>query len=180
MLATTGKIRCTLRLDTRFLGALYSVFSVLFVTGVAWLAADRSKDISRSDAWSASLPILLMLHGGAAMLALILLGALLPLHVLAAWKQSINRVTGTAMLIWNALLIFTAFGLYYIASDTVREWTSDLHIALGLAFPGLLFVHVATGRHCRPPLPQQRLEALSEPCAVSDTVGSEVQMANDG
>jgi hypothetical protein len=152
-----------LQLDGRFRAALYTVFSVLFVTGVAWLPADRLKNTAGADLWSALAPVLLVAHGGAAMVALLLLGALVPLHLAPAWRRDKNRALGVAMATLTALLIATAYGLYYIGSDTLREWTSDLHIALGLGFPALLTAHVITGRrHC------SRQEVVPRrPCATA-------------
>jgi len=150
-----------LQLDGRFRAAFYTVFSVLLVTGVAWLPADRLKNTAGADLWSALAPVLLMAHGGAAMLALLLLGALVPLHLAPAWRRDKNRALGVAMATLTALLIATAFGLYYIGSDTLRGWASDLHIALGLAFPTLLAAHVMTGRRrCsqQPGVPQRPCE----------------------
>jgi len=150
-----------LQLDGRFRAAFYTVFSVLLVTGVAWLPMDRLKNTAGADLWSALAPVLLMAHGGAAMLALLLLGALVPLHLAPAWRRDKNRALGAAMATLTALLIASAFGLYYIGSDTLRGWASDLHIALGLAFPTLLAAHVMTGRRrCsqQPGVPQRPCE----------------------
>jgi hypothetical protein len=150
-----------LQLDGRFRAAFYTVFSVLLVTGVAWLPVDRLKNTGGADLWSALAPVLLMAHGGAAMLALLLLGALVPLHLAPAWRRDKNRALGVAMATLTALLIATAFGLYYIGSDTLRGWASDLHTALGLAFPTLLAAHVMTGRRrCsqQPGVPQRPCE----------------------
>jgi uncharacterized protein (TIGR03382 family) len=49
----------------------------------------------------------------------------------------------------NAVLIVTAFGLYYAGSETLRPWASDLHIAVGIALPLVLLVHVWLGRRTR-------------------------------
>ncbi len=150
-----------MQLDGRFRAAFYTVFSVLLVTGVAWLPMDRLKNTAGADLWSALAPVLLMAHGGAAMLALLLLGALVPLHLAPAWRRDKNRALGVAMATLTALLIASAFGLYYIGSDTLRGWASDLHIALGLAFPTLLAAHVMTGRRrCsqQPGVPQRPCE----------------------
>jgi hypothetical protein len=92
---------------------------------------------------------MLMLHGGVAMATLMLLGALVPLHVRRAWRSGRNRMTGPIMIVVNAALIATAFGLYYAGSETLRPWISDLHIALGLALPAGLLVHVWLGRRTR-------------------------------
>jgi heme A synthase len=87
-----------------------------------------------------------MVHGGAAMVTLMLLGALVPLHLRRAWRARTNRVTGTVMATFNAVLIVTAFGLYYSGSDVVRLWISRGHYGLGLVLPVLFLVHVVWGR----------------------------------
>lgn len=141
------RARCALRLDPRFLFTLYATFSVLFVTGAAWLLADQLKEApGTGDAWQTTAAYLLMLHGGTAMMTLMLLGALVPLHVRRAWQSRRNRLTGPAMLMFNGVLIATSFGLYYAGSEVVRPWISDIHIALGLCLPALFFVHVLVGR----------------------------------
>jgi hypothetical protein len=136
-----------LRLDPRFRFALYAAFSGLFVTGAAWLLADRMKDASGAgEAWQTTAAYLLMLHGGTAMVTLMLLGALVPLHVQRAWRSRRNRLTATAMLTLNGVLVVTSFGLYYAGSEVLRPWMSDIHIGLGLCLPVLFFVHVLVGR----------------------------------
>ncbi len=50
------------------------------------------------------------------------------------------------MLAFNTVLIATAFGLYYLGSEVIRPWASDLHIAFGLAMPLLFLAHIKTGR----------------------------------
>jgi hypothetical protein len=153
-LPRTGRMPSALRLDTRFRFGLYAAFTVLFVTGVVWLVADDLKDSANGEFWQAVAADLLMIHGGAAMAALLLLGALIPIHVQRAWRGRLNRVTGIAMASANALLIVTAFGLYYAGSDVLRPWISDLHIAIGVIFPAMLVVHILTGR--------RRLRALAQ------------------
>lgn len=135
-----------MRLSPGFRNGLCAAFAVLFATGAGWLAADWLKDGSGDDIWQESAAYLLMLHGGGAMATLMLLGALVPLHVQRAWRSRRNRSTGTAMVTFNAGLVVTAFGLYYLGSETLRSWTSDLHIGIGLILPALLVVHVAVGR----------------------------------
>jgi len=135
-----------LRLDPRFRFTLFVAFSVLFVTGAGWLVADRLKDAASGEAWQMIAAYLLMLHGGAAMATLLLLGALVPLHIQRAWRSRRNWITGTTMVAFNALLILTAFGLYYLGSDTFRRWTSNLHIVIGLGLPVLFLVHILIGR----------------------------------
>jgi hypothetical protein len=129
------------RLDPPFRFAVYIAFAVLIASGAAWLIADRMKETSKAEIWQETAATLLMLHGGTAMLTLMLLGALVPLHIGRAWRAGKNRATGIVMLTFDAVLIATAFGLYYLASETLRPWVSDIHIAFGLAM-----AHVKTGR----------------------------------
>ncbi len=145
-LRRTGRTPSALQLDIRFRWGLYATFSVLFVTGAVWLIADSLKESANGEFWQAVSAALLMVHGGAAMVTLVLLGALIPIHIQRAWRGRQNRLTGTVMATANFLLVATAFGLYYAGSDVLRAWTSAAHIAVGLAFPVLLFVHILTGR----------------------------------
>jgi hypothetical protein len=131
-----------LRLDPGFRFAIYAAFSLLFVTGAAWLVADQLKD---DEAWQIAGAYLLMMHGGGAMVALMVLGALIPLHMRRGWRSRRNLLAGTAMLTWNAMLVLTSFALYYAGSEVLRPAASGIHSVLGLSLP-LMFVHVVTGR----------------------------------
>jgi len=137
------------RLEPRFRWALYAAFAALTLTGAVWLLADWRKNPLEPDLWQDIAPVMLMLHGGTAMVALLLLGALVPLHVRRAWRSGRNRLTGPVMVTVNSVLIVSAFGLYYAGSDTLRPWVSDLHIAVGLALPPALLLHVWLGRRSR-------------------------------
>jgi hypothetical protein len=149
-----------LRLDPLLRWMLYAAFALLFVTGagwlfVGWLLADEMKDTASGEGWQSAAAWLLMSHGGMAMAALLLLGALIPLHVRRGWLARRNRMTGSVMVAVNAAFILTAFGLYYFGSETLRPWASRLHIAIGLAVPVLLVVHVLLGRRSRARAPSQ-------------------------
>jgi predicted small integral membrane protein len=133
-----------LRIDPQFRFALYTAFTALFITGAGWLVADQLKE--GGEIWQEAAANLLMLHCGAAMLALMLLGALVPVHLRHAWRARKNRATGVVMATLNTTLIVTAFGLYYVGSDFWRPWVSRIHYGLGLALPVLLLVHVLLGR----------------------------------
>lgn len=80
------------------------------------------------------------------MVTLLLLGALIPMHVLRIWRSGKNRVSGSVMVTLNAVLIVTAFGLYYLGSETVRPWMSWIHIAVGFFLISLFPVHIFLGR----------------------------------
>jgi heme A synthase len=135
-----------LQLDRRLRWSLYAVFALLFATGAVWLVADRLKDSPDGELWQATAANMLMVHGGAAMLTLLLLGALFPIHIARAWRGRLNRISGSIMVAGNAVLILTAFGLYYLGAETLRPWASDVHIAAGFLLPVLVVVHIWLGR----------------------------------
>ena len=127
----------------------YVVFAGLFLSGALWLLAG-GRNPGAGPSWAGDLPeSLLKLHGAAAMLFLILLGAFATQHIQALWRGRKNRLTGLLMVTVNAGLVVTAYGLYYSGSDLVRAWASDLHIAAGLAIPAIVVHHIWAGRRTR-------------------------------
>jgi hypothetical protein len=138
-----------LRLKPRFRYAVYAAVAVLFLSGVGWFAADWQKEGVNGETWQQVEVYLLMLHGGGAMVTLLLLGALIPVHVLRSWRRGDNLVMGSVMVALNAILIATAFGLYYLGSEAVRPWMSWVHLAFGVLLPGLLALHIFLGRRQR-------------------------------
>jgi hypothetical protein len=133
-----------LRLEPCFRFAIYAAFAVLFLTGAGWLVADWQRDID--DIWARTAVTMLMVHGGTAMVTLLLLGALIPVHLLNVWRSRRNRISGSAMVTLNAVLIVTAFGLYYLGSELVRPWMSWIHMTCGVFVALLLPLHVVLGR----------------------------------
>jgi cytochrome b561 len=144
-----GVMRCNLRLNPAFRFGVYAAVVALFVTGIVWLVADQLKNSSDNDVWQQITANALMLHGAAAMLMLMLLGALFPLHIPRGWRARRNRILGAFMFVVNALLVVTAFGLYYAGSEALRPWMSDIHISAGISLPALLVLHVWRGRSLR-------------------------------
>ena len=135
-----------MRLKPSFRFSIYAAFAILFLTGAGWLVADWKKDVSSDEIWQQTAAYLLMVHGGCAMVTLLLLGELIPMHARRAWRTRKNRVSGSVVVTLNALLIVTAFGLYYLGSETVRPWTSWIHIAAGFSLSLLIPVHIVLGR----------------------------------
>ena len=135
-----------MRLKTSFRYAIYAAFAVLVLTGVGWFVADWKKDASTDEIWQQIAANMLMVHGGSAMVALMMLGALIPLHLLRSWRAKKNRVSGTVMATFNTVLIVTAFGLYYLGSETVRPWMSWIHIGAGVSLALMFPLHIILGR----------------------------------
>ena len=125
----------------------------LLGSGIAWVVADQLKATGGaggdSEFWQRVVANALTVHGGSAMAALLLLGALGEAHMRRGWRARRNRATGVIMLIVNGLLITSAFALYYMGSEVLRPWISLVHIAVGLALPVLVLVHIWVGRRAR-------------------------------
>jgi ABC-type spermidine/putrescine transport system permease subunit II len=145
-----GIARCILRLKPSLRLSVYSAFAILFLTGAGWLVADWQKDIAGDEAWQQAAAYLLTVHGGGAMVTLLLLGALIPLHVRRGWRSGKNLISGSLMVSLNALLIATAFGLYYLGSETLRPWIKWSHVVVGFWVPLLFAAHIVLGRRQAP------------------------------
>ena len=125
---------------------MYATVGALLLTGAGWLVADRQKNVAADEIWQQAAANLLMVHGGVAMLALLTLGALIPVHLLRAWRSRKNRISGSIMAAFNAVLIVTAFGLYYLGSEEVRPWMSWIHLTAGFALSVMFPLHIWLGR----------------------------------
>jgi hypothetical protein len=131
---------------------LFGALGVAFISGTAWWVLHHWFQVNGEFGPSPhpAEPWLIRLHGGAAMLTLILLGSLLPLHVKRAWLARRNRRSGGLLLALNALLALTGYALYYAGSESLRALASYSHLTLGLALPVLLVLHLRFGRRSRP------------------------------
>jgi hypothetical protein len=138
-----------LRLESGLRFGNYAVVATLTATGVIWLIADTLKTPEDGEVWQLIGANTLMLHGLAAMIALILLGAMIPMHLRGFWRAGRNRISGAAMVGTNAVLAITAWGLYYAGSESLRTFVADVHIAVGIALPALVATHVVLGRRTR-------------------------------
>ncbi|WP_051310755.1 hypothetical protein [Bradyrhizobium sp. Cp5.3] len=135
-----------MRLSTSFRYSLYAAFAALVLTGAGWLVADWRKDIAGDEVWQQVAANMLMVHGGIAMLALLLVGALVPVHLRRSWRSGKNLVSGSVMATFNAVLIVTAFGLYYLGSEAVRPWMSWIHLGVGFSLALMFPLHIWLGR----------------------------------
>jgi hypothetical protein len=134
---------------------LYAVFALLFVSGTAWAywnyLVPESRDFELSaKAWA------MKIHGAAAMAILVLVGMLLTGHVRCAWRARRNRGNGSLLLGAFGILTITGYGLYYAGAERLRAWTSWIHLAVGLALPVLLILHIWLGKRTRPAAPLQK------------------------
>ncbi|MGH6857071.1 MAG: hypothetical protein ACRECP_05350 [Methylocella sp.] len=87
-----------------------------------------------------------MPHGGAAMLTLMVLGALVPLHIGRAWRAKKIRATGSVTLAFNAVLIATTFRLHYLAPKFCGHGQAAFLSPSAYGLPLLFLGHIKTGR----------------------------------
>ncbi|MEO7597598.1 MAG: hypothetical protein ABIV50_01610 [Opitutus sp.] len=142
--------RNPLRFGRRLRRWFYTVFAVLFLSGVIWLALSLTQAASESDSEvRAAQPALMKIHGAAAMASIFLLGVILPLHIRRGWKSGRNRTTGSVMIGLCAVLILSGYALYYAGGEQARHASALLHDGLGLLLPTTLLWHIIVGRRAR-------------------------------
>ena len=127
---------------------LYVVFALLFFSGAAWaywtdLLSSPGDFAVAAKVWA------MKVHGAAAMAILVLVGMLLTGHVRSAWRTRRNRGNGSFFLGAIGVLTITGYGLYYAGGESLRAWTSWIHLVVGLILPFLLILHIWLGRRTR-------------------------------
>lgn len=127
---------------------LYIVLLALFLSGAAWAYWNHLTALP-GDFEASAKSWVMKIHGGAAMAILVLIGMLLNGHVRFAWRARRNRTNGSIFLSAFAVLIITGYGLYYAGGEKLRAATSWIHLAVGLALPILLLIHILLGRRSR-------------------------------
>jgi len=88
----------------------------------------------------------LQLHGAAAFLMMLTFGYVLGAHVQHAWTNERHKKSGIAIVASNALLMISAYLLYYIAQDEMRDIVEYTHLLVGFSLPFTLFFHVLKSR----------------------------------
>ena len=123
---------------------LYWVCAILFVTGACWALLHYLPEQFGLDERGAtsSAALLMKVHGAAAMLALVLIGTLLPGHINRGLENGLNLRSGMGMLFLLGVLTLTGYFLYYAGSEELRKVNSFIHLAAGTGLPGLVLAHM--------------------------------------
>lgn len=126
---------------------LYAVTLLLWVSGAAWAWVHHLDESGQATAAMRDAKSqMVRIHGLAAPVFVLLIGTLLPVHVVRCWQARRNRVNGVFLLSAVGVLTISGFLLYYLADEASREASSRLHLWLGLALPVLLVSHIVLGR----------------------------------
>jgi hypothetical protein len=135
---------------------LYASAAVLWVSGTAWLFAHYFPPAPAPPEGLAATSM--KIHGGAAMLLLVLAGVVVALHVPGAWRERKNRVSGLVMATALVGLAVTGYLLYYAGGETARALASVAHWLPGLALPIAGGWHAAAGRRSRRPCARMNMK----------------------
>jgi len=146
-MSTTTKPR-GFQLGKFYKRSLYLSFVALFASGVMWLIAyyllaettDYGVIPSQYEMLS------LQVHGLAAPLFLLVMGAIFPLHIARAYKSGINLFTGMTLLVAFGVLSASGYLLYYCGDESLRNLASIAHSSLGLLAAPILVFHIFRGR----------------------------------
>jgi hypothetical protein len=124
---------------------LYGICALLWLSGAWWLYLS----LRGVQAGDPTAPLLLEIHGAAAIAFLLAFGALLPDHLPRGWRQKRERVSGLSLVTLSGILVVSGWGLYYFGEEDLRAATSAVHSVLGVLLPGALGVHVWRARRPR-------------------------------
>ena len=141
----TAKIRFSPRMNWWF----YSIFGILFLSGVLWLALYYfGKEQGFAEIHPLQ-PWLMRIHGASAMAALVILGILIPVHMRTGWERKRNRTAGVVLVTVSLLMVISGYGLYYCGDEMMRSWISGFHNTAGCLLPVILLWHILNGRKSR-------------------------------
>jgi hypothetical protein len=127
---------------------LYSVFSLLWLSGALWLVFHYFMRVPGefgitphpAEIWC------LRLHGLMVFAVLVALGSVLSNHARRAWQLNKNRYSGVLMKVLLLWLAISGYALYYFASEGNENWLPVLHWGAGISVPLMLVSHIRMGR----------------------------------
>lgn len=123
----------------------YIVFAILWLSGALWLGIQWLKDPSLGPVRTPVQALAMRVHGAILLVYLPMLGTLIT-HVRRGAALKANRWSGFTVIGLNGVLLLSGWMLYYVADDTVRDWSSAIHWGLGCLMLVLIIAHVLLGR----------------------------------
>jgi O-antigen/teichoic acid export membrane protein len=127
---------------------IYALVAVLVVTGAAWLAvaylaAPPGEPTPAPHPWAGGL---LAAHGIAAYAALVVCALVGHGHLRKGWRFGSLRAVGVGLGASLLALALTGLVFYYVAAEEAIPLARWSHVAIGVALPILLYVHIRRGR----------------------------------
>ena len=128
---------------------LLGMMLLLFITGGLWALSAYEVQLPfgvlGSDTGGRNFEretTLITLHGIGAMVYLMALGALFPVHISKGWSTKRKRRSGSSLVVLNGALVITAAFLYYGTPGGTRDLAGELHLWAGVALPLALLAHI--------------------------------------
>lgn len=128
----------------RFRKGLFALYATAWCSGITffvlktWFVVDGDFGPFKHPWQFPSLQI----HGAAAFLMMITFGFLLGAHVQYTWGIKKRKKSGVAIVTMNVLLMMSAYLLYYIVQNELRNIIEYVHLAIGFALPFALLFHI--------------------------------------
>jgi hypothetical protein len=147
-----------MRLAGKLRYALYATGTALVGSGVMWLVAHYLA--LRWFAAESPENLAMRIHGAATMAILPIAGAAVALHVVDAWREGRNRLSGLILGATVVILTVSGYGLYYVGGESLRGVASLSHWVVGLALPVIFGAHAWLAR--RPTSPRDVAASTGE------------------
>lgn len=141
----------TLKVPKKIQALIVAATCVSLITGVAfyilnsWITVEGDFGPEKHP-WQFSI---LKIHAASAFTIIILYGAMWGSHVQLGWRSKTSRKSGISLTALLGLQILSAYLLYYLSSDTTREFVAYIHLGIGLSIPASLIIHIITARKRR-------------------------------
>lgn len=137
-----------------FLPFLINTTIGLFVSGVLLIPAFLLFRLQWDSDWLMDLAIssgdlrewTTVIHAIFGWLMLWLLGSLWSMHMRSHWRRNENRKNGAMFSIYWVLIILSSLGIYYFGNEQLSQYSSTLHVLLGLLMPMVLILHRRKGK----------------------------------
>jgi hypothetical protein len=137
-----------------FLPFLMNTTLILFVSGILLIPAFLLFRVQWDSDWLMDLAIssgdsrewITVIHALFGWIMLWLLGTLWSLHMRSHWRRNENCKNGALFATYWALIIFSSLGIYYFGNELLSQYSSILHVLLGVLMPIGLIFHRSKGK----------------------------------
>jgi cation transport ATPase len=143
-MSSAAPIRFSIRLGRTQRWLTYVALIGVTISGLLWLLSHEVFNAGFADAERQ----LLIVHGVSAAAAMLIIGALIPVHMRLAWRARRNLRTGVSLLVFMGVLAISGLALYY-GGESYREPVRWAHIAIGVLAALALPTHILLGRATR-------------------------------
>jgi hypothetical protein len=139
--------RITVKIPLNYKKFLFSLLTISWVSGILFFIL-KTWFLVEGEFGPEKHPLqqpLLMLHGASAFLLMISYGALITGHVPSAWKLNRSRYIGITLVSILSFQIISAYMLYYLANESLRDIIAYMHLFAGISIPFILTTHIIIG-----------------------------------